>query len=667
MANIVINEISQNYTYNIGNNSFATVALPITSCWGPGYFDYASLGYEDREEYLEKVMWQHYPATQAGLESFVAAYRGPASNYKLMKDYSYQLAMTLLTAGYDVLTCRVCPGIMAGRYLPVPDDTTQCIFVNAKYPGTFGNNLLLRINKVTNAAVPYYNLIVYIVDASGVRTAAENLIFRLTDVEVEDNIPVIGEVESNFITLTLASLQGDPVTGQDDQSEVGPISGQLDNSETGPVTAITDASTPGEGDLDPRPNTPDSGDSSSEYVLRILVGGSDKFAPMSGSASAILESAKTFATERYLMSPNTTEYPTFLTTDNGSARVLTAEEAERVRNREWIFTQCMYVYDLLQDKLAYNPQRIISPGWDDQDYDQFGNSDNWPNSADVSPFHIKLMTVAYNSRCATSLIDIPRSMPRKKVYNDSMSTPGYAQKLGRYIPTEGAGFESNGSLYQTHSALFAPWGQYMYVGMAKQSLASPSFLALMIQRAMLLNQALQYEWALPTSRRQNLKIGKMAYNVPKKYLDQWQTLEGVGVNVITAIPDLGTSLWGNSTLYEVPPATYQALANLSTRYLVNAIENVVYKCGIAITFRYNNAEAYSSFYAGVTPLLDTMKNVGAIDDYYVRMAADINGLDQVNANTVVGKIYLVVNGVINDIIVDLIALPPGSDLDQYRA
>ena len=48
MANIVINEISQNYTYNIGNNSFATVALPITSCWGPGFFDYQALGYTDK-------------------------------------------------------------------------------------------------------------------------------------------------------------------------------------------------------------------------------------------------------------------------------------------------------------------------------------------------------------------------------------------------------------------------------------------------------------------------------------------------------------------------------------------------------------------------------------------------------------------------------------------
>ena len=61
-----------------------------------------------------------------------------------------------------------------------------------------------------------------------------------------------------------------------------------------------------------------------------------------------------------------------------------------------------------------------------------------------------------------------------------------------------------------------------------------------------------------------------------------------------------------------------------------------------------------------------MKNVGAIAGYYVKMAADINGLDQVNANTVIGKVYLVINGVVNDIVVDLIALPPGTDLNQFK-
>ena len=39
MAQITINEISQGYSYNIGTSSYATVALPITSSWGPGYFN----------------------------------------------------------------------------------------------------------------------------------------------------------------------------------------------------------------------------------------------------------------------------------------------------------------------------------------------------------------------------------------------------------------------------------------------------------------------------------------------------------------------------------------------------------------------------------------------------------------------------------------------------
>jgi phage tail sheath protein FI len=182
---------------------------------------------------------------------------------------------------------------------------------------------------------------------------------------------------------------------------------------------------------------------------------------------------------------------------------------------------------------------------------------------------------------------------------------------------------------------------------------------------MILNQPIQYEWALPTNRKQNLAIGELAYKIPKKVMDVWQSLDGVGVNVITDIPSLGTTLWGNSTLFEVPPATYQALANLSTRYLFNAVEDVAYRCGVAITYQYNNLQAYNKFYAGVTPILDTMKNVGAIEDYKVKMSADINGLDQVNANSVLGKIYITPVGSIENITIDLIALPPGTDLNQF--
>lgn len=615
MAQIQINEISQNYTFNIGTSTFATVALPITASWGPAFVDPNSVG-KTVDEVLEETVWQRFPATQAGLESFVSTFRGPAANYRSAKDYSYQMAMTLLTSGYDVLVCRLCPGTYSESKFVVDDNTS--FNVKAKYPGTFGNSLMCVLKQVPTSRNEsgkvdkcYWNLITYVIDSSGVKTALENLIFVFDIENSDDSILHISEIESNFLTFS--------------------VTGTLTDTED------TKFKVDAEGDTIPS--------------IR-LEGGTDR----SEAGDAVALAKKRYGVE-----------------DCNYIKVLTEafkDEASKptLYYKEWLYTYAISVYDLLKDKLTYNPNRVISPGWDDQDIVELGGELTGGRLDKVSPIHIKLMDVAYYSRCATSMIDIPRSLPRSGVYNEDTNTAeqGYAQMLARYVPSNAA-MDVNGSLYHTHSALFAPWGQYTYVGTSKQNAASPSFLALLIQRAMLLNQPLQYEWALPTNRKHNLKIGKMDYTVPKKVLDEWQTLEGVGVNAITSLPDMGTTIWGNSTLYEVPPATYQALANLSTRYLVNAVEDIAYRCGISITFQYNNEQAYNKFYAGVTPTLDTMKNVGAIDDYYIRMAADINGLDQVNANTVIGKIYLVINGVVNDIFIDLIALPPGTDLNQFRS
>lgn len=656
MASITINEISQNYTYNIGTNSFATVALPITSCWGPAFTNdiagFSALEPGDDSKYiidgdkidemLDGTVWYRYPATQAGLEAFVSAYRGPASNYRLAKDYSYQMAMTLLTSGYDVLVCRLCPGTVAENKFTI---NAGQLGVQAKYPGTFGNQLRVRLTRGTtpvnykrddNGEIllgeggkpeeAYYswNLITYVVDSSGVQTAVENLAFVFDENNSTDTLLNVREIESSFVTLTPSGTLSD---------------------------AISDKPT-------------------EEYIL--LTGGTDKEAD--AEVSEMLEAAVKYATIRYNAvgyDAETSQYIQALSSRSGSNT--DAVTAATFRYNEWLYTSAYFVYDLIKDKLSYNPQRIISPGWDDQNIKwvrdlEFTQLDKSERINDISPLHIKLMETAYYSRCGTAMLDIPKSEPRNQVYNDSYQTEqeGYAQKLARY-QSKNAVYDENASLYHTHSALFAPWRKYTYVGTAKQNPAPPSFLALLIHRAMLLNQSIQYEWALPTNRTHNLNIGTPDYTVGKKLLDTWQTLEGVGVNVITEVPDLGTTIWGNSTLYEVPPATYQALANLSTRYLVNAVEDVIYKCGISITFQYNNDQAYNKFYAGVTPICSTMKNVGAITDYYIKMSADINGLDQVNANTVIGKVYLVIEGVINDIAVDLIALPPGTDLDQYRS
>ena len=626
MANIVINEISQNYTYNIGNSSFATVALPITACWGPGYVDSNSDGNVTEEE-LESVVWSRFPATQAGLESFVSTFRGPIANYRLHKNYSYQEAMTLLTAGYDVLVCRVTSGSQAQTTFTLKaaqGETPAVTFtVKAKYNGTFGNKLRVVLQKVANRN--FWNVITYVIDDAGVQTAVENKIFVFEIENSTDTILHIDELESNFLEF------------------VTPSSGVTDNL-TFPATA------------------------------QLMSGGTDGLAEATGeTAQTVMQQAIDFAKIRYqaVLTSLSSEDPV---TDLNYIKDLTTlkttvtdiTRARVLRFREWLFTATYQMLSTLEDKLAYNPNRVVVPGWDDQDFMEIKQTNVSEQITFISPLHFKLMEVAYYSRCATAYIDIPRSLSRQYVYSEDTNNPGYAQILSR-IQDHTVNYDLNAVYYPSHSALFAPWGKYTYAGTSKQAIAAPSFLALMIDRSMILNQTSQYEWLLPTSRKHSLRIGKLDYNISKKYLDLWQKLEGVGINCITSIPDLGVSIWGNSTLYEVPPATYQALANLSTRKLVNAIEDLAYRCGIAITFQYNNQQAYNSFYAGMTPLLDTMVYQGAIIDYYLRMAEDVNGLDNVNANSVIGKIYLVIDGVINDITIDLIALPPQTDLNEYRA
>ena len=633
MAQIIVNPISNNYSINVGNASYCTVALPITACWGPAFKDFKTAG-EGRtlEDELEDTVWSRFPSTQSGFESFVATYRGPAANYRRAKDYSYQVALTLLANGYDVLICRLSPGTTAsGTFSTEPSgsssnasSTSTELHITAKYPGTFGNNINVVLKQISTMGLKYWSAIIYAVDAATkVKTSLENLNFVFDPDSATDSVLYIGEVESNFIVFEgYQSITSDTVSFSQDSIQ--------------------------------------------------LQGGSDTAAPSADAQTAIAD-AVAYAKDRFNLVSEAPEDCSYIVALSALATDTDINVAEALKYREWTFTYATKVLDLLKDKLTYNPNRLISP-WDDQNFYELGATEPIARFATLSPMHVKLMDVAYYSRCATALLDIPKSLARQGVWinEDDADKEGYVQKLCRYEPLD----TTVTGLYTSSSALFAPWGQYTYTGTSRQAPASPSFLALMITRAMILNQANQYEWALPTVRSTNFKLGKLDYTIPEDLLNQWQSREGCRLNVITSLPEVGACVWGNSTLFEVPPATYQALANLSTRYIFNAIQDVVYKVGIGITYQYSNANAYDRFYAGVTPILDAMSNLGALvkgadvpgrddlDDpgYYVTMAADINGLDSVNANSVIGKIVIRTAGVIEDITIDLIALPQSAAL-----
>ena len=621
---IQVNVISENKAFTVENANYCTVALPITACWGPGFsLPTADPNNSDDttdpvEAALENTAWSLFNAGPDGLESFIATYRGPSSNYRSTKDYSYFMALSLLNAGYAVQTCRVCPGTNASTIIPKGDSSNPApaggsLIIRAKYPGTFGNNLKVSLKKKVSGASTYWNMIGYAIDANGTSRAVENLVFVFKPEDSTDTIVSIDELQSKFFDFKVSG------TINEDQMEV---------------------------------------------EAQVLEGGADTASGEGQTAAEIMDEAIALASKRY------EDGSDYLTALNNVKDTIGKSAAEAIRFNEWIYTYTIGikgstasgingVYDLLKDKINYNPNRIISP-WDDQDI--LAIDPDYPVvNMDPSPMALELLEVADASRCATAYIDVPKSLPRNRVWDDTDDEDhyGYAQRLSHIDPT------INDNLYCSNAALFAPWGQYTYAGTTRQAPATPSFMALLIERAMIKNQSAQYEWALPNTRNNNVKLGQLAYTVPKTLLDNWQASDGTRVNTITTVPSLGTTIWGNATLFDVPVATYNALQNLSTRKLINAVKDTVFKIGIGLEFQYNGQEAYAKFFAGITPLLDTMRNVGAILDYKVKMAADINNIDSINANSVVGTVYLVIAGVIENITVDLIALPQGTDLNQY--
>lgn len=711
MAQILVNEISDNYTYSIVSSQFACVALPITAAWGPAYMPpesvYSTGTVEDpTDAMLEDTKWLKFESNQAGLESFVATFRGPSSNYKVAKDFSYQQALTLLSAGYDVLVCRVCNGAKADNYFDFGGGNQ--LKVTAKYPGTFGNNLKLVLTKTTvnaDAGKYYWNIVVYISDPTTLNTvAAENITFVFGE---DDTLLNVDEVKSNLIDLTVVGTITDasslPATntivlgdtehnghkGTDSTNVIdGAVIELADNYYYIPslikeswsantfytISGTTATVVPDQTSYDTdwtngtrvytrTPNSTDKAKVVATYSvsllkLRYLSTAKTTAGYSYGCGSLVMSDV--LSGSQYHFTP--TAYESSYSVFNTSTDLV---KSEALAYMEWVYDASFLVIQLLKNKLDYNPNRLYVP-WDDQNTLNVDNTLITDiNSAAISALHRIIMDTAFYSRCATGMIDFPRSLVRGLIYNDSTDNAGYAQRLSHITEEFATIVDTNIQLYVTHSALFGPWAPYKLTGMSKQVAVPPSLLALLIHRAQLLNQATQYEWLLPDNRKHNLRIGEPDYKVPAKLRDSWQSIYGIGVNVIAAIPDLGINQWGNSTLFDVPPATYQALADLSTRWLVNAIEDDVYRTGISITFTYNNRNAYSAFVVGVTPKLDAMLNAGAIEDYKIQMSPDLDALGQVKARSVIGKIWIVPVSAINDITVDLIALPPGTDLSAF--
>jgi len=672
-----------------------------------------------------EIPWQRFTANQEGVARFVSEFRGACDKFSTVKDYSYGYALTLLLSGYDVLACRITDGDEASNFTLVATSEDTAVAYNpmpgadgkippnvtALYPGTFGNRLWVRFrvykgryNQKTETGNPvesaWRTATVFLADDQGVKKAVESFSFSLTVEDASEAVPYWREAysgkstRSKFISIDSSNADVTP------DSSTGFI---YNGSGNGSGIAGQGATAPNY-----RWEQRDYGFWISECQMVINVGGStssldfphdirsetvyarsgrqgtDYFIPDGVTVGNLID---TFVTPRFQdpSAPN----------DDGNVSPLWAVYYEQLSSsqrrveaiRQAVLYYCMSAIPALTDKIYYEYEILMLPGWDDQDFgvEVASNAEGGAvsdNDYKASQLHKVMVATCVWGKCGVALLDAPRHAPFKCLKN--WQDGGLAQQLAQSIPVASVRFNNEDigldtsqdvktldgePLRASKGAMLANWVEYTFPMLGNIRVAiSPSLAFLIVRHAQLVQQAQQQFWCQPTNQTHPMRFGRVDNRIGQTLLEYWQDNDvGVGVNPIVDDPDMGVVLRGNFTLFEQPEMTYNALRNLSTRFLFNAVAKAAFDAGRKIQLTYNNVTAMGRFKSAMYPLLDAMMDAQAIDGYLILINPDINGLDHVNANSVVGNIYLIVNGVIQDIDIALIALPPGTDLSQYTA
>lgn len=570
---------------------------------------------------------------------------GSGASSKVVTPAQYGVKYTGTPANNDTITVTFAfgtpadvAGLSAGT-AAVIDASTQEVRLQAKYPGTFGNNLKVRIKCGLNG--------------NG---------FKIGTVEVFDNNGYSGhpnEIVPTDQLLELVSVAFDEDAASDNRPLI--TEATFSNLDT-PRFIVTGTGA----DVSP-----------SEYptgmqVVSLLYGtdyATDLGTDVTGqsipiTADAILE----LVAERF---PTDSQFYSYMSTIAHDYEVNDQDALIRLYNQQIMYSRFYKCVSELTDPICYDWDALVQGIADDQYVPKSfleANRDTFFMEYEVSTLVTRMIEVAANSKCGAALIGTPFGMPR----GIQTGTGASAVKTGA-LKYKDSISQVVGPVYSTFGEVVGPWCKTTLALAGANSWIAPevAHLLLIINSKGIGGQ--NKWWMVPAGMLGTGIVHTPEYKIKRHYLDLIQDHdEGVCLNPLMEVPGKGFTCFGNSTLWDKPLGSYNALQNLSTRFLTNRVKQRIWDTALQILFRYNNEDAYSHFYAGLSPLLDEMRAVGALTGneynpwgYRIIMNPDIVNLDRINANTVIGKVELAVTGVIDTVDVDLFLLPPTGFQETY--
>jgi hypothetical protein len=210
----------------------------------------------------------------------------------------------------------------------------------------------------------------------------------------------------------------------------------------------------------------------------------------------------------------------------------------------------------------------------------------------------------------------------------------------------------NVSIDSNYSATYWPWIQVRDADNATQLYIPPTGEVL---RNIALTDNVSFPWFAVAGYSRGLVNSIKAYK--KLTLDERDDLYKNRINPIATFADTGTIIWGNRTLQ----VRESALDRINVRRLLLRARKLISAVAVRLLFEQNDEEVRNEFLRLVNPILEAIKRERGLFEFRVTVSNDPEDID---SNTLRGKIYIKPTRSLEFIDVEFIITPTGASFDN---
>ena len=269
-----------------------------------------------------------------------------------------------------------------------------------------------------------------------------------------------------------------------------------------------------------------------------------------------------------------------------------------------------------------------------------------PEAVDINVFATAGINWNDHSSLTNQAIDIIENDRADSIY--IMSAPRYMGETATSVADalDAVSIDSN------YSATYWPWIQVRDTDNATQLYIPPTGEVL---KNIALTDNVSYPWFAVAGYQRGLVN---AIKADKKLtLDERDELYKGRINPIATFSDTGTIIWGNKTLQ----VRESALDRINVRRLLLRARKLISAVAVRLLFEQNDEQVRQEFLRLVNPILESIKKERGLYEFKVTVSNDPEDID---ANTLRGKIYVKPTRSLEFIDLEFIITPTGASFEN---